>query len=113
LTLIFNAARAKDAEKRKEEISLRVSANLCGLCVKVLLHLISWLKTKNPPPSGSGLINFLNESKPRCRAGKQRAGQQQVQIQIAIHNRQLIPDTATGQWQNLQRHGSTSRARKN
>jgi hypothetical protein len=43
------------------------------------------VKTKNPPPSGSGLINFVNESNPYRRAGQQRVRKQQVQIQIAIH----------------------------
>jgi hypothetical protein len=36
------------------------------------------VKTKNPPPTGSGLINFVNESKPDCRAGQQRVLKQQV-----------------------------------
>jgi hypothetical protein len=40
------------------------------------------VKTKNPPPSGSGLINFVNESKPDCRAGQQRVRKQQVQVLI-------------------------------
>jgi hypothetical protein len=40
------------------------------------------VKTKNPPPSGSGLINFVNESKPGCRAGQQRVRKQQVQVLI-------------------------------
>jgi hypothetical protein len=40
------------------------------------------VKTKNPPPSGSGLINFVNESKPDCRAGQQRVRKQQVQIHV-------------------------------
>jgi hypothetical protein len=40
------------------------------------------VKTKNPPPSGSGLINFVNESKPGRRAGKQRVCKQQVQVEI-------------------------------
>jgi hypothetical protein len=78
LTLIFNAERTKDAEKRSEPIPLRVSAKLCGLCVKVPFHLILWLKAKNPPPSGSGLINFVNESKPDRRAGQQHVRKQQV-----------------------------------
>jgi hypothetical protein len=87
LTLIFNAEGAKDTEKRREEIPLRASANLCGLCVKVLLHLISWLKTKNPPPSGNGLINFANESKPDCRAakGQRPALRDKQQVQVVIH----------------------------
>jgi len=36
------------------------------------------VKTKNPPPSGSGLIKFVNESKPDCHAGQQRVRKQQV-----------------------------------
>jgi hypothetical protein len=40
------------------------------------------VKTKNPPPSGSGLINFVNESKPDRRAGQQRVRKQQVQVLI-------------------------------
>jgi hypothetical protein len=36
----------------------------------ICVHL--WLKTKNPPPCGSGLINLVNESNPDCRAGQQR-----------------------------------------
>jgi hypothetical protein len=40
------------------------------------------VKTKNPLPSGSGLINFVNESKPGCRAGQQRDRKQQVQVLI-------------------------------
>jgi hypothetical protein len=36
------------------------------------------VKTKNPPPSGSGLIKFVDESKPGCRAAKQRVRKQQV-----------------------------------
>jgi hypothetical protein len=40
------------------------------------------VKTKNPPPSGSGLIKFVNESKPGCRAGQQRVRKQQVQVLI-------------------------------
>jgi hypothetical protein len=36
------------------------------------------VKTKNPPPSGSGLIKFVNESKPDRRAGQQRVCKQQV-----------------------------------
>jgi hypothetical protein len=46
------------------------------------------VKTKKPPPSGSGLINFVNESKPDCRAGQQRVRKQQVQI--AIHASKLV-----------------------
>jgi hypothetical protein len=38
------------------------------------------VKTKNPPPSGSGLIKFVNESKPDCHAGQQRVRKQQVQV---------------------------------
>jgi hypothetical protein len=49
------------------------------------------VKTKNPPPSGSGLINFVNESKPGCRAGQQRVRKQQVQV--LIHAAKLIPMT--------------------
>jgi hypothetical protein len=41
-------------------------------------HPAMKLKQKNPPPSGSGLINFVNESKPNCRAGQQRVRKQQV-----------------------------------
>jgi hypothetical protein len=51
--------------------------------------MITISKTKNPPPSGSGLINFVNESEPDCRAGQQRVRKQQVQIQIAIHRDNL------------------------
>jgi hypothetical protein len=36
------------------------------------------VKTKNPPPFGSGLIKFVNKSKPDCRAGQQRVRKQQV-----------------------------------
>jgi len=36
------------------------------------------VKTKKPPPSGSGLIKFVNESKPSRRAGQQRVRKQQV-----------------------------------
>jgi hypothetical protein len=42
------------------------------------------VKTKNPPPSGSGLINFVNESKPVCRAGQQCVRKQQVQVLIHV-----------------------------
>jgi hypothetical protein len=45
------------------------------------------VKTKNPPPFGSGLINFVNASKPDCRAGQQRVRKQQVQI--IVHNASL------------------------
>jgi hypothetical protein len=44
------------------------------------------VKTKNPPPSGSGLIKFVNESKPGCRAGQQRVRKQQVQVVIHANN---------------------------
>jgi len=40
------------------------------------------VKTKNPPPLGGGLINFVNESKPGRHAAKQRVRQQQVQVLI-------------------------------
>jgi hypothetical protein len=36
------------------------------------------VKTKNPPPSGSGLMKLVNESNPNCRAGQQRVRKQQV-----------------------------------
>jgi len=49
------------------------------------------VKTKNPPPFGSGfLINLVNESKPDRRATQQQRVQKQVQIQIAIHVHQTI-----------------------
>jgi hypothetical protein len=48
------------------------------------------VKTKNPPPSGSGLINFANESKPDRHAGQQRVRKQQIQIQnISLHDVRL------------------------
>ena len=36
------------------------------------------LKQKTHRQFGSGLINFVNESKPDCRAGQQRVRKQQV-----------------------------------
>src|SRR5580704_1206836 len=51
------------------------------------------VKTKNPPPSGSGfLINSGECSKPVCRAGQQRVRKQQVQVVIhvqSIHRQSL------------------------
>jgi hypothetical protein len=50
----------------------------------VSIRVHAWLKTKKPPPSGSGLlINSGERSKPGCRAGQQRGRKQQVQV--AIH----------------------------
>jgi hypothetical protein len=43
------------------------------------------LKQKNPPPSGSGLINFVNKSEPNYRAAQPQRVQQQVQIQMTVH----------------------------
>jgi hypothetical protein len=41
------------------------------------------VKTKNPPPSGSGFwLNLGHESKPSRRAGQQRVRKQQVQVLI-------------------------------
>jgi hypothetical protein len=42
------------------------------------------VKTKNPLLFGSGFLlkSFENESKPGCRAGKQRVRKQQVQINV-------------------------------
>jgi hypothetical protein len=41
------------------------------------------VKTKNPPPVGSGFwLNRCYESKTRRRAGKQRVRKQQVQIRF-------------------------------
>jgi hypothetical protein len=37
-----------------------------------------WVKTKTHHPSGNGLINSVNESKPDYRAGQQRGRKQQV-----------------------------------
>jgi hypothetical protein len=43
-------------------------------------------KQKTHRRVGSGLINFVNESKPGCRDGQQRVRKQQVQIQNMIHD---------------------------
>ena len=40
------------------------------------------LKQKNHRRMGSGLIDFVNESKPDRRAGEQRVRKQQVQVLI-------------------------------
>jgi len=41
-------------------------------------------KTKNPPPFGGGLKNFVNESRPDRRAGQRRVRKQRVQIAIHV-----------------------------
>jgi hypothetical protein len=56
-----------------------------GRLAFLLLPSGGQVKTKNPPPSGSGFSTSLDESKPNCRAGQQRAREQQVQIQNVIH----------------------------
>jgi hypothetical protein len=38
------------------------------------------LKQKTHRRIGSGLMNFVNQSKPGCRAGQQRVRKQQVQV---------------------------------
>jgi hypothetical protein len=53
-------------------------------------------KTKTPPPGWQwgSLKSYSNESEPDCRAAQQqRVVQQQIQIQVTIHNRTL---TTTG-----------------
>jgi len=62
---------------------------LHGRLAFLLLPSGDEVKTKNPPPSGSGLINLVNESKPGCRAGQQRVRKQQVQVMI--HAPKLMP----------------------
>jgi hypothetical protein len=52
---------------------------LHGRLAFLLLPSGGRVETKNPPPSGSGLINFVNESEPDRRVAKQRV-QQQVQV---------------------------------
>jgi hypothetical protein len=49
------------------------------------------VKTKNPPPPGSGLINLVNESKPDCRAAKKQrpALRDKQQVQVLIHEAKL------------------------
>jgi hypothetical protein len=59
-----------------------------GRLAFLLLPSDGRVKTKNPPPFGSGLINSGERSKPDCRAGQQRVCQQQVQI--AIHAGKLV-----------------------
>jgi len=63
-----------------------------GRLAFLLLPSGGQVKTKNPPPVGSGLINFANESKPDCRAGQQRVRKQQVQV--AIHVVKLMASSA-------------------
>jgi len=50
------------------------------------------LKQKTHRHPAVGLINFVNASKPDCRAGQQRVRKQQVQV--AIHAGKLYAATA-------------------
>jgi len=50
------------------------------------------VKTKNPPPSGSGFDKSCEYSKPDCRAGKQQRVRKQ-QVQVAIHARIILRAT--------------------
>jgi hypothetical protein len=47
------------------------------------------LKQKTHRRLAVGLINFVNESKPDCRAVQQRVPKEQAQIQIIIHQSKL------------------------
>jgi len=69
------------------------------LLPSVFIRVHSWLKTKNPTAVWQwGSINFVTQSEPDRRAAQPPRVQQQVQIQITIHDGKVTITSGHVKW---------------